>query len=182
MAIGLLMLSLNSCQKPFEAKEYLYGYDSLSVWTADRLEIQNLIYAYGIEWDQQNADKYFRLYTDDAEFVVEQLDAPKASYKVHTEFKPIALGRWKAFKEKGFLRRHLINNIYFKSQSKATAEVIVYGVLGNVAHQKYTTITSVYYEGKLVKTEGKWKIKHWLDKPDALLDIPVAASNATSTK
>lgn len=182
--IGLLGLSLGSCQKSGEAKyhDHHHGNDSLTVWTADRLEIQNLIYAYGVEWDQQNEDKYFDLYTNDAEFVVEQPGAPKATYKVHSEFKPIALGRWKAFKEKGFLRRHLINNIYFKAQSKDAAEIVVYGVLGNVAAQKYSTITSVYYEGKLVKTGGKWKIKHWIDKPDALLDIPVEASNATSTK
>ena len=176
LSIGFSTL-LSTC-KSRNVPQESHKCDSLTTWATDRLKIQNLIYAYGVEWDQQNENAYFSLFTEDAQFAVEQIGSPRAVYKEHSEFKPIALDRWRSFKEKGFLRRHHITNIYFKSQSDTTAEIIVYGLLGNIVDNKYSTITSVYYEGTLVKDHDSWKIRHWLDHPDALLDIPVEKSNA----
>ena len=74
----------------------------------------------------------------------------------------------KAFSSSGNLRRHLMSNILFLDQTADTAHVSVVGLLTNTKNgQSFSDVTSLNYEGWLVKGKDGWKIQRWHDFPDA---------------
>ena len=72
-----------------------------------------------------------------------------------------------AFRSSGNLRRHLMSNILFLDQTADTAHVSVVGLLTSAkGGRTFTAVSSLNYEGWLVKGPDGWKIRRWHDFPD----------------
>ncbi len=134
---------------------------------ADRLAIANQIYAYSFAYDNYEADAWFSLFTPDAVFVAGVPGSDAISF-TGEGFRKFWTARLDAFRTSGNLRRHLMTNILFLEQTADTAHVSVTGLLTNAKDGKtFTAISSLNYEGWLVKGEDGWKIQRWHDFPDA---------------
>lgn len=133
----------------------------------DRLAIENLIYAYSFAYDNYEAEAWLSLFTDDAVFVAGTPGQPSVSF-TGEGFRNFWTERMKTFAKSGSRRRHLMSNILFLEQTEDTAHVSVVGLLTNAKDGKtFTPVTSLNYEGWLVKGPEGWKIERWHDLPDA---------------
>ncbi|WP_417682459.1 nuclear transport factor 2 family protein [Roseibium sp.] len=136
---------------------------------ADRAAIANQIYAYSFAYDNYEADAWFSLFTPDAVFVA-GVPGEKALSFTGEGFHAFWRERMKEFSTSGNVRRHLMSNILFLEQTANTAHVSVVGLLTNAKDGKsFTAVSSLNYEGWLVKGPDGWKIKRWHDFPDAQL-------------
>lgn len=134
---------------------------------ADRLAIANLLYAYSFAYDNYEADAWFKLFTDDVVFVAGVPGAGAVSF-TGDGFRTFWRERMQQFSTSGNQRRHLMSNILFLQQTADTAHVSVAGLLTNAKDGKtFTAVSSLNYEGWLVKGPNGWKIKRWHDFPDA---------------
>ncbi|WP_349361276.1 nuclear transport factor 2 family protein [Stappia sp.] len=134
---------------------------------ADRLAIANLLYAYSFAYDNHEADAWFELFTDDAVFVAGVPGAGAVSF-TGEGFRTFWRKRMQQFSKSGNQRRHLMSNILFLEQTADTAHVSVAGLLTNARDGKvFTAVSSLNYEGWLVKEANGWKIRRWHDFPDA---------------
>ena len=134
---------------------------------ADRLAIANLLYAYSFAYDNYEADAWFKLFTDDVVFVAGVPGAGAVSF-TGDGFRTFWRERMQQFSTSGNQRRHLMSNILFLQQTADTAHVSVAGLLTNAKDGKtFTAVSSLNYEGWLVKGPDGWKIKRWHDFPDA---------------
>ena len=134
---------------------------------ADRLAIANLLYAYSFAYDNYEADAWFKLFTDDVVFVAGVPGAGAVSF-TGDGFRTFWRERMQQFSTSGNQRRHLMSNILFLQQTADTAHVSVAGLLTNAKDGKtFTAVSSLNYEGWLVKGPEGWKIKRWHDFPDA---------------
>ena len=134
---------------------------------ADRLAIANLLYAYSFAYDNYEADAWFKLFTDDVVFVAGVPGAGAVSF-TGDGFRTFWRERMQQFSTSGNQRRHLMSNILFLEQTADTAHVSVAGLLTNAKDGKtFTAVSSLNYEGWLVKGPEGWKIKRWHDFPDA---------------
>ncbi|MGX1499599.1 ketosteroid isomerase-like protein [Labrenzia sp. MBR-25] len=133
----------------------------------DRLAIANLLYAYSFAYDNYEADAWFKLFTSDAVFVAGI--AGEDAYSFTGEgFRTFWSERMKEFSTSGNQRRHLMTNILFLDQTGDTAHVSVTGLLTNAKDGKtFTAVSSLNYEGWLVKGSDGWKIQRWQDFPDS---------------
>jgi ketosteroid isomerase-like protein len=133
----------------------------------DRLAIENLISAYSFAYDNYEAEAWLSLFTDDAVFVAGTPGQPSVSFSGEG-FRSFWTERMKTFAKSGNRRRHLMSNILFLDQTKETAHISVVGLLTNAKDGKtFTPVTSLNYEGWLVKEADGWKIERWHDLPDA---------------
>lgn len=134
---------------------------------ADRMAIENLIYAYAFAYDNYDAKAWLDLFTPDAVFVAGTPGSTPVSF-TGEGFRKFWTARMAEFAKSGNRRRHLMSNILFLDQTKNTAHVSVVGLLTNAKDGKtFSTVTSLNYEGWLVKGAGGWKIQRWHDMPDA---------------
>jgi hypothetical protein len=63
-----------------------------------------------------------------------------------------------------------MSNILFLAQTADTAHVSVVGLLTNSKGGKvFTAVSSLNYEGWLVKGADGWKIQRWRDFPDSIV-------------
>ncbi|WP_288990882.1 nuclear transport factor 2 family protein [uncultured Sphingopyxis sp.] len=131
------------------------------------LAIANLLYAYSFAYDNYEADAWFKLFTSDAVFVAGV--AGEDAYSFTGEgFRTFWSERMKEFSTSGNQRRHLMTNILFLDQTGDTAHVSVTGLLTNAKDGKtFTAVSSLNYEGWLVKGSDGWKIQRWHDFPDS---------------
>ena len=148
----------------------------------DRLAIENLLYAYSFAYDNYEAEAWLSLFTDDAVFVAGTPGETPVAF-TGEGFRSFWTERMKAFASSGNRRRHLMSNILFLDQTETTAHVSVVGLLTNAKDGKtvsatellknakdakrFTVVTSLNYEGWLVKGPKGWKIERWHDLPDA---------------
>lgn len=136
---------------------------------ADRLAIENLISAYAFAYDNRQADAWFSLFTDDAVFVAGEPGTAPVAFSGDA-FRAFWRERMKDFGSTGNLRRHLMSNILYLDQTADTARVSVVGLLTNAKNgHDFSSLSSLNYEGWLVKGPDGWKIKRWHDFPDAVL-------------
>lgn len=134
---------------------------------ADRMAITNLISAYSFAYDNTDAEAWLNLFTPDAVFVASVPGQTPVSF-TGDGFRTFWTKRMAAFRSSGNLRRHLMPNILFLDQTADTAHVSVVGLLTNAADGKtFSAVSSLNYEGWLVKGPDGWKIKRWHDFPDA---------------
>lgn len=134
---------------------------------ADRAAIANLLYAYSFAYDNYEADAWFELFTPEVYFVAGMPGTPSLSFQ-GDDFRKFWRQRMADFKTSGNQRRHLMSNILFLDQTETTAHISVAGLLTNVKDGKTASfVSSLNYEGWLVKGEDGWKIKRWHDFPDA---------------
>ncbi|MFG1362261.1 nuclear transport factor 2 family protein [Xanthobacter versatilis] len=133
----------------------------------DRLAIENLIWAYSLAYDNGQADAWLGLFTDDAVFVAGVPGGPPVAFSGEG-FRAFWRERMKAVAASGNVRRHLMSNMVFIDQSDAAAHVSVVGLLANTSDGRtFSVVSSLNYEGWLVKGADGWKIARWHDFPDA---------------
>lgn len=133
---------------------------------ADRAAIANLIHAYAFAYDNAEAATWFSLFTDDAVFVAGQPGQEPVAF-TGDGFHTFWTDRLKTFTTSGDLRRHLMSNILFLEETEDSAHVSVGGLLTNAKDGKvFDAVTSLNYEGWLVKGDDGWKIRRWHDFPD----------------
>ena len=136
---------------------------------ADRAAIENLIYAYSFAYDNGEADAWFSLFTKDVVFVAGVPGEGAVSF-TGDGFQSFWRERMKTFAKSGNMRRHLMSNILFLDQTADTAHVSVVGLLTNAKDGKtFTAVSSLNYEGWLVKGPDGWKIQRWHDFPDSVV-------------
>ncbi|MEW5421228.1 nuclear transport factor 2 family protein [Amorphus sp. 3PC139-8] len=134
---------------------------------ADRMAIVNLISAYAFAYDNTEAEAWLDLFTPDAVFVAGVPGQTPVSFS-GDNFRTFWTKRMAAFRSSGNLRRHLMPNILFLDQTADTAHISVVGLLTNAADGKtFSAVSSLNYEGWLVKGPNGWKIQRWHDFPDA---------------
>ncbi len=142
---------------------------SMDFNAADQAAIENVIYAYSFAYDNGDADAWFSLFTPDAVFVA-GVPGQGAVAFTGKGFRSFWRERMKAFKTSGNMRRHLMSNILFLDQTADAAHVSVVGLLTNAKDGKtFSAVSSLNYEGWLVKGPDGWKIKRWHDFPDAVV-------------
>ncbi len=135
----------------------------------DRAAIANQIYAYAFAYDNGDADAWFGLFTPDAVFVAGIPGETPVAF-TGTGFRSFWTERLNAFRSSGNVRRHLMSNILFLDQTAETAHVSVVGLLTNAKDGKtFSDVTSLNYEGWLVKGPEGWKIQRWHDFPDSVV-------------
>lgn len=133
---------------------------------ADRLAIANLLYAYSFAYDNYEADAWFSLFTSDAVFVAGVPGGGAVAFD-GDGFRSFWRERMQEFSTSGNQRRHLMSNILFLDQTAETAHISVAGLLTNAKDGKsFTAVSSLNYEGWLVKGPDGWKIRRWHDFPD----------------
>jgi len=135
----------------------------------DRAAIAKLIYAYSFAYDNFETEAWFSLFTDDVTFVA-GTPGQKAVAFQGDGFRKFWRERMDAFRTSGNQRRHLMSNILFLDQTADTAHVSVVGLLTNSADGKvFSAVSSLNYEGWLVKGADGWKIQRWHDFPDSIV-------------
>lgn len=135
----------------------------------DRAAIPNQIYAYAFAYDNGDADAWFGLFTPDAVFVAGIPGETPVAF-TGAGFRSFWTERLNAFRSSGNVRRHLMSNILFLDQTAETAHVSVVGLLTNAKDGKtFGDVTSLNYEGWLVKGPKGWKIQRWHDFPDSVV-------------
>lgn len=133
----------------------------------DRAAIANLLYAYSFAYDNGEAETWFSLFTPDAVFTA-GVPGQEPIAMSGEGFRAFCAARMKQFAASGHMRRHLMSNILYLDQSATTAHVSVVGLLTDAKDGRvFTPVTSLNYEGWLVKQAGSWKIQRWHDFPDA---------------
>ena len=133
---------------------------------ADRAAIANLIHAYAFAYDNGEAETWFSLFTPDAVFVAGQPGTDAIAF-TGDGFHTFWSDRLKAFAASGDVRRHLMANILFLEETADTAHVSIGGLLTNARDGKtFEAVSSLNYEGWLVKGADGWKIQRWHDFPD----------------
>lgn len=134
---------------------------------ADRAAIENLIYAYAFAYDNTDAQAFFSVFTDDAVFVA-GIPGEGALSFTGQGFHDFWTERMKDFSTSGNRRRHLMANILFLDDTATTAHVSVAGLLTNAKDgADFSAVSSLNYEGWLIKGADGWKIRRWHDFPDA---------------
>ena len=132
----------------------------------DRAAIANLLAAYSFAYDNYEAEAWLSLFTSDVVFVAGEPGDPTLSFS-GDGFRSFWTERMKEFRTSGEQRRHLMANILFLEQTADTAHVSVGGLLTNAKDGKtFSAVSSLNYEGWLVKGADGWKIKRWHDFPD----------------
>lgn len=134
---------------------------------ADRAAISNLIAAYAFAYDNFEAEAWLSLFTDDAVFVAGEPGTPAVAF-TGKGFRSFWTERMDAFRSSGEQRRHLMSNILFLDETADTAHVSVGGLLTSTKDgNTFAAVSSLNYEGWLVKGPDGWKFKRWHDFPDA---------------
>ena len=142
---------------------------------ADRIAINDVIDAYGIFWDTNNLDGYLSIFSEDAKGVSYNSSGEKITYSIKDEIEMInSKERMDYFIDNKMQRRHMMSNIMFIELSENFAHLKKYMTLLTTNNNSKTEIVSpIFYDFKLKKINGIWKITYReinLDKP---LDLPI---------
>ena len=142
---------------------------------ADRIAINDVIDAYGIFWDTNNLKGYLSIFSEDAKGVSYNSSGEKITYSIKDEIEMInSKERMDYFINNKMQRRHMMSNIMFIELSENFAHLKKYMTLLTTNNNSKTEIVSpIFYDFKLKKINGIWKITYReinLDKP---LDLPI---------
>ena len=140
---------------------------------ADRMAINDVIDAYGIYWDTNNLDGYLSLFTDDALGVIYGSDGKKTTYLIKDEIQRAANEeRMEYFKINKKQRRHMMSNAMLIELTVDSAHLKKYMMLLTTNNNSKTEIVSpVFYDFKLKKIDGIWKIAFREINLDRPLDL-----------
>jgi hypothetical protein len=137
---------------------------------ADRQAIQDVIGSYSYLLDNNLMDAWLGLFTNDT--VLEFRNPGHSPIVLNTvaQVSAAVKPRFAGFAKSGIVRRHLMAGIAFVEQTDSNAHIFVEVLITNVHDGKtFSPVSSGQYEGWLVKVEGVWKIKRWIDAPDAIV-------------
>ena len=140
---------------------------------ADRIAIKDVIDAYGIYWDTNDLDSYLSLFTDDAVGVSYNNKGEKIAVRIKDKRKMLkSMERMDYFESNGIQRRHMMCNTLILELSESFAHLKQYMILLTTnKNSKVEIVTPIFYDFKLKKTEGIWKISYRLINLDAPLDL-----------
>ena len=140
---------------------------------ADRIAIKDVIDAYGIYWDTNDLDSYLSLFTDDAVGVSYNDKGEKITVRIKDKGKMLkSMERMDYFESNGIQRRHMMCNTLMLELSESFAHLMQYTILLTTnKNSKVEIVTPIFYDFKLKKTEGIWKISYRLINLDAPLDL-----------
>jgi len=140
---------------------------------ADRIAIKDVIDAYGIYWDTNDLDSYLSLFTDDAVGVSYNDKGEKITVRIKDKRKMLkSMERMDYFESNGIQRRHMMSNTLILELSESFAHLKQYMILLTTnKNSKVEIVTPIFYDFKLKKTEGIWKISYRLINLDAPLDF-----------
>ena len=140
---------------------------------ADRMAINDVIDAYGIFWDTNNLDGYLSLFTDNALGVIYGSDGKEMSYLIKNEAqRAINEERMKFFKINKMQRRHMMSNTMLIELTDDSAHLKKYMMLLTTNNNSKTEIVSpIFYDFKLKKIDGIWKIAFREINLDRPLDL-----------
>jgi hypothetical protein len=140
---------------------------------ADRIAIKDVIDAYGIYWDTNDLDSYLSLFTDDAVGVSYNDKGEKITVRIKDKRKMLkSMERMDYFESNGIQRRHMMCNTLILELSESFAHLKQYMILLTTnKNSKVEIVTPIFYDFKLKKTEGIWKISYRLINLDAPLDL-----------
>ena len=140
---------------------------------ADRMAINDVIDAYGIYWDTSNLDGFLSLFTDDALGVINGSDGKKMTYLIKDEAqRAISEERMEFFKINKMQRRHMMSNTMLIELTDDSAHFKKYMMLLTTNNNSKTEIVSpIFYDFKLKKIDGIWKITFREINLDRPLDL-----------
>ena len=140
---------------------------------ADRMAINDVIDSYGIYWDTNNLDRYLSLFTDDALGVIYGSDGKKMTYLIKDEAqRAINEERMEFFKINKMQRRHMVCNTMLIELTDDSAHFKKYMMLLTTNSNSKTEIVSpIFYDFKLKKIDGIWKITFREIHLDSPLDL-----------
>lgn len=140
---------------------------------ADRIAIKDVIDAYGIYWDTNDLDSYLSLFTDDAVGESYNDKGEKITVRIKDKRKMLkSMERMDYFESNGIQRRHMMCNTLILELSESFAHLMQYTILLTTnKNSKVEIVTPIFYDFKLKKTEGIWKISYRLINLDAPLDL-----------
>ena len=140
---------------------------------ADRIAIKDVIDAYGIYWDTNDLDSYLSLFTDDAVGESYNDKGEKITVRIKDKRKMLkSMERMDYFESNGIQRRHMMCNTLMLELSESFAHLKQYMILLSTnKNSKVEIVTPIFYDFKLKKTEGIWKISYRLINLDAPLDL-----------
>ena len=142
---------------------------------ADRIAINDVIDAYGIYWDTNNLDGYLSLFTDDAIGVSYNSNGEKLTYSIKDEIQTVNNNeRMDYFMDNKIQRRHMMSNTLFIELTESFAHLKKYMTLLTTNNNLKTEIVSpVFYDYKLKKIEGIWRITYREFNLDSPLDLAI---------
>ena len=142
---------------------------------ADRIAINDVIDAYGIYWDTNNLDGYLSLFTDDAIGVSYNSNGEKLTYSIKDEIQTVNNNeRMDYFMDNKMQRRHMMSNTLFIELTESFAHLKKYMTLLTTNDNLKTEIVSpVFYDYKLKKIEGIWRITYREFNLDSPLDLAI---------
>jgi 3-phenylpropionate/cinnamic acid dioxygenase small subunit len=140
---------------------------------ADRMAINDVLDAYGIYWDTNNLDGFLSLFTDNALGVIYGSDGKKMTYLIKDEAqRAISEGRMEFFKINKMQRRHMMSNTMLIELTDDSAHFKKYMMLLTTNNNSKTEIVSpIFYDFKLKKIDGIWKITFREINLDRPLDL-----------
>ena len=140
---------------------------------ADRIAIKDVIDAYGIYWDTNDLDSYLSLFTDDAVGESYNDKGEKITVRIKDKRKMLkSIERMDYFESNGIQRRHMMCNTLILELSESFAHLKQYTILLTTnKNSKVEIVTPIFYDFKLKKTDGIWKISYREINLDAPLDL-----------
>ena len=142
---------------------------------ADRIAIKDVIDAYGIYWDTSDLDNYLSLFTEDAVGVSFNNKGEKITVRIKDKRKIlISKERMDYFESNMMQRRHMMCNTLILELNESFAHLKQYMMLLTTnKSSKVEIVTPIFYDFKLKKIEGIWKISYRQINLDAPLDFEV---------
>ena len=140
---------------------------------ADRIAIKDVIDAYGIYWDTNDIDNYLSLFTDDAVGVSYNDKGEKITVRIKDKREMLkSKERMDYFESNSIKRRHMMCNTLILELNESFAHLNQYMILLTTnKNSKVEIVTPIFYDFKLKKTEGIWKINYRQINLDAPLDF-----------
>lgn len=135
---------------------------------SDRLAILNVVNAYAVRVDYYPLDDWFDLFTDDIEYVLQTPGGEQTPLQGKEAVRQFWEGMFANAEKQGNKLKVSISSITFVEESDSSAHVMTTGFLSTVNSGTFTLLTSLKYEGWLVKHDHIWKIKKWIDAPDVM--------------
>lgn len=142
---------------------------------ADRIAIKDVIDSYGIYWDTNDLDNYLSLFTEDAVGVSYNNKGEKITVRIKDKRKMLkSKERMDYFESNNMQRRHMMCNTLILELNESSAHLKQYMMLLTTKKSsKVEIVTPIFYDFKLKKTEGIWKISYRQINLDAPLDLEV---------